>query len=323
MAQICRFTLNDFNNITFDGFTINLPEETLTKISEIALQVGSPSYIRTPVFEKKERVVVTEEREKPANYNKKRRGRQAVENINDEDWNAIRTFNPTKIEQKEGVESVINELQLLLNKITDKTYNDLKDKVIAIVSTVTDYDDLLKIGTAIFEIASTNTISSKNYADLYTELMNVSGIMKEIFDKSFENFVNLFNNIEYVDSSVDYDKFCKINKDNDKRRALSLFIINLMNNGIVKKESIIDILTILLNQINVYISQENKKNEVDEISENVGILYTKDLIEFTETAIVNGVSIPDFIEVIANSKVKSYKSLTNKTIFKFMDMHEM
>lgn len=323
MAQICRFTLTDFNNITFDGFTINLPEETLTKISEIALQVGSPSYIRTPVFEKKERVIITEEREKTVNYNKKRRGRQTVENINDEDWNAIRTFNPTKIEQKDGVDSVINELKLLLNKITDKTYNDLKDKVIAIVLTVTDYNDLLKIGTSIFEIASTNTISSKNYADLYTELMSVSGIMKEIFDKSFENFVNLFNNIEYVDSSVDYDKFCKINKDNDKRRALSLFIINLMNNGIVKKESIINILTILLNQINVYISQENKKNEVDEISENVGILYTKDLIETAESATVNGSSIPDFIEVIANSKVKSYKSLTNKTIFKFMDMHEM
>ena len=34
-------------------------------------------------------------------------------------------------------------------------------------------------------------------------------------------------------------------------------------------------------------------------------------------------SISEIIEKIANSKPKDYLSLTNKTIFKFMDMIEM
>ena len=34
MAKILRYNLEDFNNITFDGFILNLPEDTLLKISE-------------------------------------------------------------------------------------------------------------------------------------------------------------------------------------------------------------------------------------------------------------------------------------------------
>jgi hypothetical protein len=149
--------------------------------------------------------------------------------------------------------------------------------------------------------------------------------MKSTFIECFENFIDLFNNIEYVDASVDYDMFCKNNKDNEKRKALSTFFLNLMTNGMLTKSQIINILVILLNQINTYISQDNKKNEVDEITENVAILYTKEIMESPELNefTVKNVTVSDFIELIANSKTKSYKSLTNKAIFKFMDMNEM
>jgi hypothetical protein len=149
--------------------------------------------------------------------------------------------------------------------------------------------------------------------------------MKDKFDDCFSRFTDLFNIIEYVDPNVDYDKFCKINKDNEKRKALSAFFMNLMTNGILTKAQIVNILTVLLNQINTYILEENKKNEVDEITENVAILYTKEIMESSELeeCKIDKLSVSDFIEVIANSKVKSYKSLTNKTIFKFMDMTEM
>jgi hypothetical protein len=57
MAKIVRYNLEDFKNITFDGFLITLPDETLQKISELALQVGSPTYIRTPVFNNKKSAI--------------------------------------------------------------------------------------------------------------------------------------------------------------------------------------------------------------------------------------------------------------------------
>jgi hypothetical protein len=326
MAKIMRYNLEDFNNITFDGFQINLPEDTLQKISEIALQVGSPTYIRTPVFNKKERVDTNTSGGGggggPAM--KKRRNRNNNMESNHEDWDTIRTFQSTKIEQKDGFDAIINNVRLNLNKLTDKNYNEFKIKIIELIPE-NNLEETKQIGNIIFEIASANRFYSKMYADLYCELIEKFVEMKSTFDECFENFIDLFNNIEYVDAGVDYDMFCKNNKDNEKRKALSTFFLNLMTNGILNKSQIINILVILLNQINNYISQDNKKNEVDEITENVAILYTKEIMESEELKefTVKNVAVFDFIELIANSKAKSYKSLTNKAIFKFMDMNEM
>ena len=144
MAKILRYNLEDFKNITFDGFLITLPEETLQKISEIALQVGSPTYVRTPVFNKKEHVV-TELQANPA-Y-KKRRNRPNLEAS--EDWETIRTFQATKFEQKEGLEAVINNVRLNLNKLTDKNYDDLKVKIIELIPE-DNSEEIIQIGTIIF-----------------------------------------------------------------------------------------------------------------------------------------------------------------------------
>ena len=54
MTQIMRYTLEDINTIMFDGFDFSLPDKTLKIISQLALQVGSPDYVRTPVFKKRE-----------------------------------------------------------------------------------------------------------------------------------------------------------------------------------------------------------------------------------------------------------------------------
>ena len=82
----------------------------------------------------------------------------------------------------------------------------------------------------------------------------------------------------------------------------------------------------ILNQLYNYISEENKKNEVDELAENVFLLYKKDLyINNSECNYekIDGHTVIEIIEKVSHSKVKDYKSLTNKTIFKFMDIIEM
>ena len=54
MTDMITYQLKDFSNITFDGFNFNLPEETMQIISKLSLEVGSPSYIKTPVVRKRE-----------------------------------------------------------------------------------------------------------------------------------------------------------------------------------------------------------------------------------------------------------------------------
>ena len=104
-------------------------------------------------------------------------------------------------------------------------------------------------------------------------------MMNDVFETNFAKFTDLFNNIEYVDPNVNYDKFCEINKINEKRKALSTFYINLMNNGIISKSIIMDITRNLLSQIYSFISIKDKKNEVDELTEIIAILYKKELYE--------------------------------------------
>ena len=72
----------------------------------------------------------------------------------------------------------------------------------------------------------------------------------------------------------------------------------------------------------ILIKQDNKKNEVDEMSENIAILYNKELFNGCDQKI-DDKNFMETITIFAHSKVKSYASLSNKSIFKFMDMIEM
>ena len=322
-----KYSLDDFKNIRYNGFDFVLPEDTVTLISNLSLEVGSPTYVKTPTFQKQYLPKNQQNDSSGSNGNKNKRRNKSQEVMNDEDWETVRNFQSTKIEQKEGVDIKINEIKLLLNKLTDKNYIENKNKIITIMTENNEYDELFKIGTTIFEIASTNKFYSKIYADLYSEIMSKFEIMNDIFEKSISEFIGLFNVIEYVDPNVDYNMFCKINIDNDKRQSLSLFFVNLMINGIIKKERILAFIKNLLLQVKTFISKENKKNEVDELTENISILYKKELFndeDFENVELeINGLKINDFIEVLANSKIKNYLSLTNKSLFKFMDMIEM
>jgi hypothetical protein len=323
-----RYTLNDFNNIINNGFNYNLPDATLKLISSLASEVGAPNYVKTPTFQKKDPQLVNNEtlslEIKPQlSHLKRKKNNRNAEIINSEEWETMKSFQTTKIEQKHGVNAQVDIIRSHLNKLTDKTYLDIRLKVFEIISSISK-QDIVNVSLIIFEIASTNRFYSKLYADIYSELIDNYEMMREVVDESLSKFSALFNNIQYVDPSVDYDKFCEINKNNEKRKSLATFFLNLMINNVIPKQKIIQIMSILLEQINTFISQENKKNEVDELAENISILFKKELYENeTTNYLIGGSTIIEIINKIANSKAKDYKSLTSKTIFKFMDMVEM
>ena len=326
-----RYTLQTINDVIFRGFDYSLPESTIKIISEISLQVGAPDYVRTPVFQKRENPLKNETSVSQKDIFKKKRGNKQQENVSD-DWNGIRSanstsFQSTKIEDKTGIDAQIDNIRAYLNKLTDKNYIDMCNKIIDIIEQLisenTSPEDLMRISTILFDIASTNRFYSKMYANLYSDLCNKYDIFKTTFDKNLANFANVFNYIEYVDPNVDYDKFCENNKINEKRKSLSAFYINLMINGIIPKKTIVTITRNLLNQVYTFIMQDDKKNEVDELTENIYILYKKDIYSEDngdEYEKIQGHTIDEIINKISQSKVKDYKSLTNKSLFKFMDM---
>lgn len=301
MAATLKYTLKDFNEIMFNGFNLVLPDSTIDIISKLAQEVGSPDYVKTPVFKKRDN--------KDLPFKKKR----IVE--------TSKSFQTTRLEEKIGIDAQIDMIRSNLNKMTDKNYIDIRNKIFdTIDEIITETDDINRVSTVVFEIASTNRFFSKIYAELYADLVNKYEAMKVVFENSLSQFTQLFDTIEYVDSTVDYDRFCKINKDNERRKALSAFFINLMDNNIIQKDRIVEITRNLLFQMYTFIAMDNKKNEVDELTENIALLYRVDLYAMINHEPIDGMNIAQVIDKIAHSKTKDYKSLTNKALFKFMDL---
>ena len=322
MSKVLKYTIQEFTAITFNGFNLTLPEDTIKIISELSLQVGSPNYVKTPVFQKRENPL--KQTTQPI-IDKRRKGKNLE--INDDDWSVIRNFQTTKFDVKEGINAQIDIFRSHLNKMSDKNYIDSRNKIVdeidKIVVNHTDNNDLIQVSSIIFEIASTNRFFSKIYADLYSDLFLKYEFMRSVFQDSFNTFIGLFDTIEYINPDEDYDKFCKINKDNEKRKALSVFFINLMINGIIEKNKIVQLLKTLLVQASEFIIIADKRNEVDELIENVALLYKKDLFDCEskdENLLIDGLTITGFITKLANSKVQKDKSLSNKTVFKCMDL---
>jgi hypothetical protein len=333
-VAVLQYSLEEIEDIVFRGFDYRVPDDVVEKISNIAKQVGSPDYVKTPIFKKRENpmkvdheiATITESSGK--GQVKKRRGNKNMEVLNDEEWETNRTFQTTKIETKTGIAAEFDLIRATINKITDKNYVEMRNKIIDVIGNlVTDnsLSLLITISENIFDIASSNRYYSKIYAELYSDLSSKFTFIKEQYVANLKRFTEMFNNIEYVDSDVNYDKFCEINKINEKRKSLASFYINLMHCGVITKNEIVLITRNLLAKIYEYISLENKKNEVDELTETISILYKKDLYEHDDINYekIEGFSVNEIVEKIANSKVKDYRSLSNKSLFKFMDLIDM
>jgi hypothetical protein len=249
--------------------------------------------------------------------------------ITDDDWDIIRAFQTTQKHVSEGIDKNIDNIRGFLNKITDANeeamIKDIKNEISQLIEHNTSQENMMKIGYSIFNIASSNSFYSALYARLFKSLMNEYDIFKNIFEDNFKEFINLFDSIEFVDPKKNYDKFCEYTKTNDKRRAMSLFVVNLMINNIIDEGEIIDIVSQLQALILNYLRKSDKSNEVEELTENLFIIITK------SKSYLNKGETKDAWEVISKNiefitmlkpKMKEYPSITNKTIFKHMDIFE-
>jgi hypothetical protein len=347
MKQVKQYTLQDFNDILAGGFSYDLKESNVIElISSLANKVGAPTYIKTPVFPKREKpntIIDQQHLTQDASFVVNRRTRNKPSQINDEDWSLIRTFQKTEMKKTEGIEKRIDTIRSLLNKLTDSTYSIIAPEILSEVNNiihseslndeeknststnsiiVLNEENIYKIAQSIFNTASSNMFYSALYAKLFKQLMQNHDVFTKVFEKSYSEFVGLFKKVEYVDPTVDYNKFCEITKINDKRKAMSMFIINLAKESILSVESVIDIISQLQQMVNSYIKQVNKVNELEELNENIFILLTNGKnVLWTHEKWEHIVSNIKFLSML-KAKMKEYPSVNNKLIFKNMDMLE-
>jgi len=303
---MARYTLSDFNTILENVNILQLPEETIAIINNLAIKVGAPEYIKTPLFKNKHI---------PMNNN--RRKKKDIE-LNNDQWD---TFKTTEFKNKNDNENTLYLIRKYFNMITNNTYPKLKEDIINEIKTVdSTNDDLLNLCNEIFKIIIDNTLYSDIYAKLYKDLINEFPIFNDILLEKFDDFELLFKTIEYVDPENDYNKFCENNKNNQVRRSTCIFYINLMKENIISAEKIGQIILTLFDYLNELISMKNNKNIIDELSEilYITIINSYDYLNKSNNDIA--LLIYNNIVKISQMKCKNESGITNKCIFKHMDI---
>lgn len=313
-----QYSLQDFNKIGNAGFELVLPERVVIQINELVKHVGSPNYIRTPVFSKTS---------KPVDVNTSKRGRDKQEPMspsNIQNWERLKKFQATKIAEASGAEIHLNKIRSFLNKLTDKNSNEVTENIIEIINELKNEEkyeeNMTNIGNIIFDIASTNRIFSKVYAEVYGTICSSNEFFINFLENQYNDYLNSYLLIEDSSPDEDYNAFCKNTKQNDKRRALSSFFLNLYCNGVMPIEKLQHIMEYLLNSIHKIIQSKEKAYFIDECTENVFILYSNELEYSTTLKLNNGRTIKETIEHYANTKSKTYPGMSSKCTFKYMDI---
>ena len=320
------YQLVDFDAIKWNGFEMELPEDVIALVSRIADQVGAPSYVKTPIFPKRDKEKGHQGQSDDAPACAQRKPRSTVSEITEDDWETIRRFQATELKKREGIDAHLDSIRSDLNKITDNTFDEVFVALCARIDDLKDEPDashLQTVGAAIFNTASSNHFFSAVYARLFHQLLQkYDEVFKVVFQTNFDQFMALFKTIEHADSKKDYTRFCEVNKTNDKRRAMSLFIINLMKVGVVTTSQVMDIVQQLQSLIKEHLRQSNHTNEVEELTENLFIILKDAHPQLSKSHDEEWQAVVLEVEYNSQLKPKSAKhpSITNKTIFKHMDI---
>lgn len=324
------YTLSDFNDILFQKFDYTLPDNVIDTIKSLEKTINGSflESVATSTINSsnthKSKTYGNSSNSKSSLLNKK--SRNTIE-ITTDDWNAIRNFKTTKIDEKDGVEKDINDIRISLNKISNKNFDSQKDTILKHISSFVENNtdsetytaDLKKIAQSIFDIASSNKFYSELYADLYYELIHRFDVFSTILDEFILNYKDTINNINYIDPNKDYDNFCVYTKNNDRRKATASFVVMLMYRNVLKKEQVVDIIQHFLEVSFNYMSEDNRINEVEEITENVFIFISLGKKGLCELDSWNKNILPIITE-ISTMKSGDRPSLSNRAIFKYLDI---
>jgi len=233
-----------------------------------------------------------------------------------------KSFKTTPMTTRSGIDVSIDTIRKLLNMCTDTTYDQLYPKLIHELNVIQNehynLDDLDKLNNIMFHILSSVMVYSKLYATLYSKVYHTYDFLQDTITDRVACFRESILQIQYHNSTNEYEQFCKNNKDNLKRRTTGAFFVHLIPYGIVNVVEINTILLFIQNEILKRICIQNQTEIVDELTELESILYLTGQTyihisdEWTE--------LQDNLKHIASLKPKEYVSLSAKSIFQHMDM---
>lgn len=243
-------------------------------------------------------------------------------------------FKPTKIETKEGIEKTINEIRIILNKMTKKNYEIQRNKILESISHIIQEETnqgenetngpLHKIAQFIFDISSSNKFFTEIYANLYKELIDIyPDVYREILNTFIFHFKDSIQTFCFCDPNTNYEKYCEFIKEGDRKKAITTFIIMLLNRGVISPTVVIEITHSFQTLIQQYIKEDDRNNEIEELGEILYILVS--LGNETIRPLNNDLwkDVIHQIGIFTSMKIKEHKSLSTRFIFKMKDLNDL
>lgn len=296
-----QYSLADFYKITNDGIKYTLDTTVINIIQELTNQVGAPEYVRTPQFD-----------ENTSNH-VKRYGRHVRQ-----DNTKIGVIPERPL--KEGVNIYMDTIRKLLNKITTKTYSELFPTLIEELDKIVVLQEEYKttISTLVLSIVSETSFYSVMYAELYASLLERYEFLRKELDIRVVTFKKSIDEISYYSPDTEYDAFCKNNKENLKRKSIGIFLVNLVKLKAINVEQVCELIEYIQNNINEKIDDKTKTEIITEMSEISGdmIIAGKTILNVSK----KWKNVINNVKSLSNMNTSDHKSLSNKTIFKCMDV---
>jgi hypothetical protein len=291
MIEVNKYTIEDFNIILKNMIIEKLDDDVKNKIDNLC-----------------EHLVIDDKDKDKNNYYRNKKNY----NNNNIQWQSIRNFQKTKIVKND----LDFDIRNILNKITDNNYDSQKNELINMIDNICkddNYDkNLNNIYNIITDIIKNNIYFSIIYAKLCRDLFDVNNFFLE---KVIEDGKQLSNYLLLIENNKDknnYNNLCNHNKNNDQKKSILLFFVNIFKNDIVNFNILTKILDEILEKFEENIIKLEEKENNEDLTELLFIImtnidelddkYKKKLIEIT------------------NYKVKNYSGLSNKIIFKLMDI---
>lgn len=230
-----RYTVQDFNDISQDGFDYTINEDTLDIISALASQVGAPDYVRTPNF-------TTHHRDNRGRGERRRRRQQEM--MSDSDWEDLRAFHSKPKAELSPEKMLEKRLRGELNKVVNNCGRTQLESIAGVLCELIDSNMEDVAEKVFYDLATCSKMNTTSFALLFCDLMDSDRYHCEQEDELCEfltetlrnvigedgRWMKMFENVEYVSEEEDYDKFCDVNKVNDSRLNMTRFVAEVFKN---------------------------------------------------------------------------------------------
>jgi hypothetical protein len=233
------------------------------------------------------------------------------------------TFKATVFAEVDDTQALINDIRVGLNKIKEANCDEniamFIEKIDKIQESIDFGDDceltekMQQVFDTIYTICISNKMFSKIYATVLVRLcQNYSSHFNEMLETKMVEFLATMQNIVDVNANDNYDAFCEFTAKNTTRKNMTNLFCEIAKFGEyenIQVATIVKMTTDLLNQILESVELVEKQKEVEEITENIVIIFS----HFEKE--LKGQFKPIFEQLSSLKK----PGLTSRTRFKYMD----